>query len=210
MASLCLHQKPVVYNRCLHKFLSTTSSSQVSIMRTPCWAQAALMRQHEIILEIHFRSSVMSVNVIWQVWFDPILWESESVHWRFFTECFYIFANNGCEETMQFYFYNIFLLTERFFNTNYFFPVFQNISWSRISSWSFRLCLSLSPTIKIETHFAERTVGGAVTGKIRVNPGRPWSLELFERQLISMSSTLSWDRWFFNESWVKVSSQENI
>jgi hypothetical protein len=138
--------------------------------------EAALMRQHEIILEIHFRSSVMSVNVIWRVWFDPILWESESVHWRFFTECFYIFANNGCEETMQFYFYNIFLLTERFFNTNYFFPVFQNISWSRISSWSFRLCLTLSPTNKIETHFAERTVGGPVTGKIRVNPGRPWSL----------------------------------
>jgi hypothetical protein len=73
----------------------------VSIMRTPCLAQAALMRQHEIILEIHFRSSVMSVNVIWRVWFDPILWESESVHWRFFTECCYIFANNGCEETIH-------------------------------------------------------------------------------------------------------------
>jgi len=202
MASLCLHQKPVVYNRCLHKFLSTTSSSQVSIMRTPCLAQC---------IRLHWWDSMKSsLNVIWRVWFDPILWESESVHWRFFTECFYIFANIGCDETMQFYFYNIFLLTERFFNTNYFFPVFQNISWSRISSWSFRLCLTLSPTIKIETHFAERTVGGAVTGKIRVNPGRPWSLELFERQLISMSSTLSWNRWFFNESWVKVSSQENI
>jgi len=61
--------------------------------------EAALMREHEIILEIHFRSSVMSVNVIWRVWFDPILWES--VHWRFFTECCYIFANNGCEETIH-------------------------------------------------------------------------------------------------------------
>ena len=41
----------------------------------------------------------MSMNVIWRVWFDPILWES--VHWRFFTECCYIFANNGCEETIH-------------------------------------------------------------------------------------------------------------
>jgi len=38
MASLGLHQKPVVYNRCLHKFLSTTSSSQVSMMTTLCLA----------------------------------------------------------------------------------------------------------------------------------------------------------------------------
>ena len=89
-----------VYINFCQRPLLLTSINHEDPLFSPMY-EAALMRQHEIILEIHFRSSVMSVNVIWRVWFDPILWESESVHWRFFTECFYIFANNGCEETIH-------------------------------------------------------------------------------------------------------------
>ena len=76
--------------------------------------------------------------------------------------------------TIQFYFYDIFLLTERFFNSYYFFSSFSKHFMESYKLVKLQtLSEALSPTNKIETHFAERTVGGPVTGKIRVNPGRP-------------------------------------
>ena len=72
----------------------------------------------------------MSMNVIWRVWFDPILWEWEpwESDWRFFTECCSTsLLIMGVKKQFTIHFSDIFLLTERLFNTFNFFPVFQNI-----------------------------------------------------------------------------------
>ena len=78
----------------------------------------------------------MSMNVIWRVWFDPILWEWEWEPWESVVMSIGDSLLNvvstsllimGVKKQFTIHFSDIFLLTERLFNTFNFFPVFQNL-----------------------------------------------------------------------------------
>ena len=91
----------------------------------------------------------MSMNVIWRVWFDPILWEWEpweSVVMSIGDSLLNVVSTSllimGVKKQFTIHFSDIFLLTERLFNTFNFFPVFQNIlvEWARCSPDFVWLC----------------------------------------------------------------------
>ena len=127
MASLCLHQKPVVYNRCLHKFLSTTSSSQVSIMRTPCLAQCIRLPWWDS-MKSSLRSIFGALSCPWmssgEFGLIPFFGNLSIGDFLLNVSISLLIMGAKKQFTMQFYFYDIFLLTERFFNSYYFFSSF--------------------------------------------------------------------------------------